>query len=51
MPTDTLWIIVAVLAMFGFFTFAVVCADATWKPRQRSSSPLPGPRGRAIEPK
>lgn len=44
MPIDTLWIIVAILAMFGFFAFAVVWADATWKPRQPSPLPLPAPR-------
>ncbi|BCH23278.1 hypothetical protein [Mesorhizobium sp. L-8-3] len=34
MPSDSLWVIVAVLAVFGFFTAAVVWADATWRPRR-----------------
>lgn len=41
MPTDSLWVIVAVLAVFGFFTAAVVWADMTWRPRRADITQRP----------
>ncbi len=44
MPSDSLWVIVAVLAVFGFFTAAVVWADTTWRPRGAPADDRPASR-------
>jgi hypothetical protein len=44
MPSDSLWVIVAVLAVFGFFTAAVVWADTTWRPRRTDAADRPASR-------
>lgn len=46
MPADSLWVIVAVLAVFGFFTAAVVWSDSTWRPRGLHAADRPASRQR-----